>query len=118
MGVAMIDSHLSFCPAAEILRSWEAIVPTPPNSALAIDALAAAKATIRNRRARPSTAQLKAQVWSATPAATRRQVLRKAGLDPKRWEEPIHSFNTAERNQIRLATEAAVRVFDRLLHAL
>lgn len=118
MDAAMIDNHLSFRPASDILRSWEQIVPTPPNSTLAIDTLAAAKATIKNRRSRPSSAQLKAQVWSATPAATRRHVLRKAGLDPKRWEEPIHSFNDAERIQLRCATEAAVRVFDRLLHAL
>ena len=117
MGVSLIDSHMSFTPAAEILREREKFTPTPPGSPLALDALAAAKAAIKPV-VRPNMQPLIAQAWGVSPRGARRQVLIAAGLDPARWESPIHSFTDSERIAIKAAAAAAVRVFERVLNAV
>ncbi|MQQ99252.1 hypothetical protein GEV47_00950 [Glaciimonas sp. GS1] len=59
-----------------------------------------------------------AQSWGTTPTNARRSVLRAAGVDVERYDQPIHSFNDAERAAIKAAALAAVRVFERVLNAV
>jgi len=39
-------------------------------------------------------------------------------MDAERWESPIHSFTEEERIEMRAATAAAIRVYERLLNAI
>ena len=118
MGAAMIDNHLSFRPASEILNAWAAENnPTPPDSVVALSALAAAKAAIK-RRPTANTSRLTAQAWGVTPMGVRRNVLRAAGLDGERWDCPIHSFTESERIAMRAAAAQAVRLYEQVLNAI
>src|SRR5437660_12515726 len=118
MGASMIDNHLSFRPASEILRAWATENnPTPPDSDVAISALAAAKAAIKRRPA-ADTSRLTAQAWGVTKMALRRYVLSAAGLDVNRWDCPIHSFTDAERIAMRAAAAQAGRSYERVRNAI
>jgi hypothetical protein len=114
---ARIKDHASFRPAADYLRAYEAIAPTPPGDPVATAALAQAKAALQ-RHPRQDTAPLVAQAWGVTPRAVRRNVLNLAGLDPNRWESPIHSFTDSERIAMRAAANRAVRAYESVLNAV
>jgi len=117
MRTAKIKDHASFHPAADFLRAREAEVPTPPGDALALAELAKVKATLKARQ-RENTAPLVAQAWGVTPRAVRRNVLNLAGLDPNRWESPIHSFTDDERITMRSAANRAIRAYESVLNAV
>jgi len=117
MRSAKIKDHASFHPASEFLLAREAEVPTPPGDPLALAELAKVKATLQARQ-RVNSTPLIAQAWGVTPRAVRRNVLNLAGLDPNRWESPIHSFTDAERIAIRAAAQRAVRAYEGVLNAI
>ena len=125
MPAALIDNHLSFMPAAAILAARDKDVPTPPGAPEALAAIAAAKASLAqrasaraNEQRRASEARFIAQAWGLSPRGARRSVLMAAGMDADRWESPIHSFTDEERLELRAATAAAIRVYERLLNAI
>lgn len=125
MPAALIDNHLSFMPAAAILAARDKDVPTPPGAPKALAAIAAAKASLAkrateqaNEQRRASEARFIAQAWGLSPRGARRSVLMAAGMDADRWESPIHSFTDEERLELRAATAAAIRVYERLLNAI
>ena len=125
MPAALIDNHLSFMPAAAILAARDKDVPTPPGAPEALAAIAAAKASLAkrateqaNEQRRASEARFVAQAWGLSPRGARRSVLMAAGMDTDRWESPIHSFTDEERLELRAATAAAIRVYERLLNAI
>lgn len=125
MPPSLIDNHQSFLPAAFILAERSKDVPTPPGAPQALAAIAAAKATLAqcasaraNEQRRGSEARFIAQAWGLSPRGARRSVLIAAGLDADRWESPIHSFTEEERIELRAATAAAIRVYERLLNAI
>ena len=125
MPAALIDNHLSFMPAAAILAARDKDVPTPPGAPEALAAIAAAKASLAkrateqaNEQRRASEARFIAQAWGLSPRGARRSVLMAAGMDADRWESPIHSFTEEERIELRVATAAAIRVYERLLNAI
>jgi len=89
----------------------------PVGCAMALAELAKAKAALSMRQ-RENTAYLVAQAWGVTAHAVRRNVLNLAGLDPNRWESPIHSFTDAERIAIRAAAQRAVRAYEGVLNAI
>jgi hypothetical protein len=108
-----------------ILAARDRDVPTPPGAPEALAAIAAAKASLAERASlrtieqrRASEARFIAQAWGLSPRAARRSVLIAAGLDADRWESPIHSFTEEERIELRAATSAAIRVYERLLNAI
>jgi hypothetical protein len=117
MRTAKIKDHASFHPAADFLRAREAEVPTPPGAPIALEALAEAKAKLRIR-AQQDMAPIVAQAWGITPRAVRRNVLNLAGLDPDRWESPVHSFTDSERIAMRAAANRAVRAYESVLNAI
>jgi hypothetical protein len=111
--------HASYRPAAEILRERDRRSPTPPGNPLALAELAKSKAALScARRARPNTAPLVARAWGVTEGAVRRNVLKLAGLDPARWESPVHSFTDSERIAIQAAALRAVRAYEQVLNAI
>jgi hypothetical protein len=120
-GLIVANSKVKFHPsylAAEVLfRSWEEQAVTPPNDPIALHAIATAKASLKRSITRDRQ-RLIAQAWGVSPGGARRNVLRAAGLNPERWDEPIHSFTDAERIALRAAALAAVRVFERILNAI
>lgn len=125
MPATLIDNHLSFMPAAAILAARDKDVPTPPGAPEALAAIAAAKASLAqrasaltNEQRRASEARFIAQAWGLSPRGARRSVLMAAGMDADRWESPIHSFTNEERLELRAATAAAIRVYERLLNAI
>ena len=125
MPASLIDNHLSFLPAAAILAARDKDVPTPPGAPEALAAIAAAKASLAkraseqaNEQRRASEARFIAQAWGLSPRGARRSVLMAAGMDADRWESPIHSFTDEERLELRAATAAAIRVYERLLNAI
>ena len=125
MPASLIDNHLSFLPAAAILAARDRDMPTPPGAGHALAAIAAAKASLAERASlraieqrRASEARFIAQAWGLSPRGARRSVLIAAGLDADRWESPIHSFTEEERIELRAATSAAIRVYERLLNAI
>lgn len=125
MPAALIDNHLSFMPAAAILAARDKDMPTPPGAPEALAAIAAAKASLAkrateqaNEQRRASEARFTAQAWGLSPRGARRSVLMAAGMDADRWESPIHSFTDEERLELRAATAAAIRVYERLLNAI
>lgn len=125
MPASLIDNHLSFLPAAAILAARDKDVPTPPGAPEALAAIAAAKASLAkrateqaNEQRRASEARFVAQAWGLSPRGARRSVLMAAGMDADRWESPIHSFTDEERLELRAATAAAIRVYERLLNAI
>lgn len=125
MPTALIDNHLSFLPAAAILAARDKDIPTRPGAPEALAALAAAKACLAARNdlsaveeRRANEARFIAQAWGLSPRGARRSVLIAAGLDADRWESPIHSFTEAERIELRAATRAAIRVYERLFNAI
>ena len=125
MPASLIDNHLSFLPAAAILAARDKDVPTPPGAPEALAAIAAAKASLAkraseqaNEQRRASEARFIAQAWGLSPRGARRSVLMAAGMDADRWESPIHSFTEEERIELRVATAAAIRVYERLLNAI
>lgn len=125
MPASLIDNHLSFLPAAAILAARDKDVPTPPGAPEALAAIAAAKASLAkraseqaNEQRRASEARFIAQAWGLSPRGARRSVLMASGMDADRWESPIHSFTDEERLELRAATAAAIRVYERLLNAI
>lgn len=125
MPASLIDNHLSFLPAAAILAKRDKQVPTPPGAPAALAAIAAAKASLakrarerENERRKGSEERFIAQAWGLSPRGARRSVLIAAGMDAERWESPIHSFTDEERIELRAATAAAIRVYERLLNAI
>lgn len=117
MPVSLIDHHMSFLPASEILAERDKVTPTPPGAPHALAAIAEAKASLRALKP-VNMAPFMARAWGLSPRGARRSVLIAAGLDPDRWESPIHSFTDAERIELRAATGAAIRVYERLLNAI
>jgi len=117
MRTAKVKDHASFHPAAEFLRAREAETPTPPNDPAALAALAEVKANLKSRKGRDMT-PIVAQAWGMQPRPVRRNVLNLAGLDPDRWESPIHSFTDSERIAIRAAANRAVRAYESVLNAV
>ena len=125
MPASLIDNHLSFLPASAILAARDKDVPTPPGAPEALAAIAAAKASLAkrateqaNEQRRASETRFIAQAWGLSPRGARRSVLMAAGMDADRWESPIHSFTDEERLELRAATAAAIRVYERLLNAI
>jgi len=125
MPASLIDNHLSFLPASAILAARDKDVPTPPGAPEALAAIAAAKASLAkrateqaNEQRRASETRFIAQAWGLSPRGARRSVLMAAGMDADRWESPIHSFTEEERIELRVATAAAIRVYERLLNAI
>lgn len=118
MGVSLIDNHLSFTPASQIIAAWEAAeeAMTPPDHARV--KLVAARQLIKPRYDAQRLQRLTAQSWGVTPEHARRYVLYVAGLDMARWESPIHSFKPSERAAIKAAVVASVGMFERVLHAV
>jgi hypothetical protein len=114
---AKVKDHASFHPAADFLRARDAEIPTPPNDPVALAALAEAKAKLQSRH-RQDMAPIIAQAWGVTPRAVRRNVLNLAGLNPDRWESPIHSFTDSERSAMRAAANRAVRAYESVLNAV
>lgn len=117
MAAPNINDHLSFRPVDDIIRGWDAQPATPPNSPLALDAIATARASIKPPVV-PDMQPLIARAWGVCPQGARRTVLRAASIDPARWDAPIHSFTDSERIAIRAAASAAVRVFERVRNAI
>jgi len=117
MRTSKIKDHASFHPASDFLRARETDTPTPPRDPVALAALAEVKATLRTRERQDMT-PIVAQAWGVTPRAVRRNVLNLAGLDPDRWESPIHSFTDSERIAIRAAATRAVRAYESVLNAV
>ncbi|PRC90995.1 hypothetical protein [Solimicrobium silvestre] len=117
MSVSLINDHLSFRPATDIFKVWDQGRPTPPNSPLALRALAEAKAAIQHRQVE-NKSPLTAQLWGVTPAGVRRNILRAAGLEDHRWDCPVHSFSDAERIAMKAAAEHGVRLYERASHAI
>jgi len=117
MRTAKVKDHASFHPAADFLRARDEETPTPPNDPVALAALAKAKAQLRIRERQDMT-PIVAKAWGVTPRAVRRNVLNLAGLDPNRWESPIHSFTDSERIAIRAAANRAVRAYESVLNAV
>jgi len=117
MRTAKIKDHASFHPADDFLRARDAEVPTPPGNPLALAALAQAKTALHMRQ-RQDVTPIVAQAWGVTPRAVRRNVLNLAGLDPNRWESPIHSFTDTERIAMRAAANRAVRAYESVLNAV
>jgi hypothetical protein len=117
VAASKIKFHPSYQPADELLRTWEEQVATPPNSPIALNAIATAKASLKRKVGRDRQ-QLVAQAWGVSSSGARRNVLRAAGLNPQRWDEPIHSFSDSERIALRAAALAAVRAFERILNAI
>jgi hypothetical protein len=119
MAVSQITDHLSFRPATEIIREWEQMPASLPGCPAALSALAEAKASIRPPVV-PDVRKrlLTAQAWGVSPRGARRNVLRAAGLNPQRWENPIHSFTDAERIALRAAASSAIRMYERMLNAI
>ncbi|MDZ5636917.1 hypothetical protein [Janthinobacterium sp. GMG1] len=117
MPASLIDNHLSFQPATEILAARDKDMPTPPGAGHALAAIAEAKAQLRSIKPR-NLAPFMAQAWGLSPRGARRSVLIAAGMDADRWESPIHSFTEEERIELRAATSAAIRVYERLLNAI
>ena len=118
MPASMIENHLSFRPATEVIRSREVEATTLTPASRAKAELARVGKLIRVRPSRGDNTQLTAQTWGATKQGARRSVLRAAGLEPSRWDCPIHSFSESERTAIKAAAAEAVRVFERVLHAI
>ena len=124
MPAALIDNHLSFMPAAAILAARDKDVPTPPGARMrwppSLPQKPAGPAGKRaaNEQRRASEARFIAQAWGLSPRGARRSVLMAAGMDADRWESPIHSFTDEERLELRAATSAAIRVYERLLNAI
>ena len=125
MPASLIDNHLSFLPASAILAARDKDVPTPPGAPEALAAIAAAKASLAkrateqaNEQRHASETRFIAQAWGMSPRGARRSVLMAAGMDADRWESPIHLFTDEERLELRAATAAAIRVYERLLNAI
>ena len=118
MAASMIDNHLSFTPATQIIAGWDAAAATVTPADIAQEKLLAARRLIKPRDDAPRLQRLTAQSWGVTPEHARRYVLYVAGLSMARWESPIHSFTTSERAAIKAAVVASVGMFERVLHAV
>ncbi|MGS0743270.1 hypothetical protein ACVBEF_15805 [Glaciimonas sp. GG7] len=118
MAASMIDNHLSFTPAAQIIAGWESAAGAVTPADIAQQKLMAARQLIKPRNDAPRLQRLTAQSWGVTPEHARRYVLYVAGLPMTRWESPIHSFTASERAAIRAAVVASVGMFERVLHAV
>jgi len=117
MRAAKIKDHASFHPAVDFLRARDAEVPTPPGDPVALATLAEIKDKLRIRP-RLDMTPIVAQAWGVTPRQVRRNVLNLAGLDPNRWESPIHSFTNSERIAMRAAASRAVRAYESVLNVV
>ena len=125
MPATLIDNHRSYLPAVAILAARDKDVPTPPGAPEALAAIAAAKASLAkrasaqaNEQRRASEARFIAQAWGLSPRGARPSLRMAAGMDPDRWETPIPTFTDEERLELRAATAAAIRVYERLLNAI
>ncbi|PUA16848.1 hypothetical protein [Glaciimonas sp. PCH181] len=118
MGASLIDNHLSFTPASQIIAGWELAAGTLTPADTAQVKLLAARRLIKLRNDAPQIQRLTAQSWGATPEHARRYVLYVAGLPMTRWDSPIHSFSASERAAIKAAVVASVGMFERVLHAV
>ena len=74
MPASLIDNHLSFQPAAEILAARDKDMPTPPGAGHALAAIAEAKAQLRSIKPR-NLAPFMAQAWGLSPRGARGQNL-------------------------------------------
>jgi hypothetical protein len=118
MDVSLIDNHLSFQSAAEVIRSREIAAATMTPADRAHAELAKARKLIKVRQPKVGDVLQVAKTWGATKEGARRSVLRAAGLDAARWNCPIHSFSESERIAIKAAAAEAQRVFRQVFDAI
>lgn len=118
MDVSLIDNHLSFRPAAEVIRSREIEAATMTSADRAHAELEKVRKLIKVRAPKAGDVLPAARTWGATKQGARRTVLRAAGLDATRWDCPLHSFSESEQIAIKAAAAEALRVFGQVFDAI